>query len=56
LEKQNIKCPYFTAPDNCGHMNDPYEQGECIYENGIITDKAAFHCSQGKKLLKIEDK
>lgn len=33
---------------------DKSEQGECIYEDGIIRKDAAIHCSEGRKKLKIE--
>lgn len=28
---------------------DKSEQGECIYEDGIIRKDAAIHCSEGRK-------
>lgn len=60
-----MKCKYYKENSIkgleglCSKGNHPYdtsEMGECIYNNGEVSDKSVIHCSEGKKLLGILDK
>jgi hypothetical protein len=53
-----MKCKYYRKKGYCSKGNDPIDKsnmGDCIYRNGLITEKANIHCSEGKKLLEIKE-
>lgn len=47
-----MKCRFYKEKGQCLKGNDPTDMGECVYKDGNITDKAAIHCSEGRKKVK----
>ena len=44
MAKHKTPCKHFKGIDECHCNNDPYEPGECVYDEGIEPAKPSAQC------------
>lgn len=49
-----MKCKYYRKYGQCAKNNDENDFGDCIYKDGIITEKLNIHCSEGRAKLRLK--